>query len=266
MEMDYDEILDKWHGKVIDKADKLIEQLNTLEPGSKEYYQYKAYSDALYMAISMLSNEERKYRLRHKSDTAESREDNKVAHKEDGKTDKEYREVEFLSGATLDDVVSELLSFKKKGQLVYGVFNGHRLYSDKVTFDSAYKEVTGSTRTEFYKKETAMHEELEAQEKEHTSRIPDLVEVWKKRGREVLSEDKWEYWDKVVPIRLNDLYRGMELGYCLDIVKILNNNGTFKEAREKIESQDHSGMSFNLLCTMLKEFCDRGEEFIRHIL
>lgn len=103
------------------------------------------------------------------------------------------------------------------------------------------------------------------EKREHEEKIPSLTKEWKKRGREVLTEDKWDFWDEIVPIRLGDLYRGMELGCCLDIVKILNNNGTLDEAKKMIEDQNHSGMSFGLVCSMVKEFCDRGQEFVEYV-
>ena len=85
-----------------------------------------------------------------------------------------------------------------------------------------------------------------------------------KKGREILNEDKWEYWDRIVPIRLNDLYQGIELKCCLDIVEILN-NGTLEDAKLEIEKQGHSGMSFALVCSMVKDFSPRGEEFFNYI-
>ncbi|MNT82855.1 hypothetical protein D3C72_2226450 [compost metagenome] len=57
----------------------------------------------------------------------------------------------------------------------------------------------------------------------------------------------------------------MELGACLDIVNILNNNGPLDEAKKTIESQGHTGMSFGLVCAMVKEFSDRGEEFVNYV-
>ncbi len=176
-----------------------------------------------------------------------------------------YEEIEFLVGNTIEDAVNELLEYKKKGKLVCGDFNGHTLYSDTVTMDGAYKEIIGQTKSEFDKKQQEMRDNFKRQEEEHKSQIPALSKVWIEKGKEILTEDKWELWDKIVPIRLNDLYQGMELGYCLDIVKILNNNGTLDEAKEKIESQDHSGMSFRLVCFMVKEFCDRGIEFVNYV-
>ncbi len=176
-----------------------------------------------------------------------------------------YEEVEFLAGNTIEDAVNVLLDYKEKGKLVCINFNGHTLYSDTATMDGAYKEIIGQTKYEFDKAQQEMRDNFKRQEKKHKEQIPSLAKVWMEKGREILTEDKWEFWDKIVPIRLNDLYQGMELGCCLDIVKILNNNGTLDEAKEKIENQDHSGMSFGLVCSMVKEFCDRGNEFVNYV-
>lgn len=178
---------------------------------------------------------------------------------------KKYTEIEFEAGSTVEDAVIDLLKYKEKGILVCGNFNDHTLYSDTVTMDSAYKKITGKTKSEFDKAQQEMRDNFKRQEEEHKEQIPSLTKVWMKKGREILIADKWELWDKIVPIRLNDLYQGMELGCCLDIVKILNNNGTLDEAKEKIESQNHSGMSFGLVCAMVKEFCNRGNEFVNYV-
>jgi hypothetical protein len=63
--------------------------------------------------------------------------------------DKKYEQVEFLLGSTIDEVVSELLNYREKGKLAFAKFNGVTFYSDTVTLDLAYQEVTGKTKTEF---------------------------------------------------------------------------------------------------------------------
>jgi hypothetical protein len=177
---------------------------------------------------------------------------------------KRYVEIEFL-GNTLEDAVNKLLDYKVTGKLVCGEFNGTMLYSDTVTMDDAYKSITGKTKTEFDKAQQEWRDDLERREKEHKEKIPELSKVWMEKGREILTEDKWEFWDEIVPIRLADLYQGMELGACLDLVGILNSNGTLDEAKEMIENQGHSGMSFGLVCSMVREFSERGNEFVEYI-
>ncbi|MGN8647894.1 hypothetical protein ACTNEO_05065 [Gracilibacillus sp. HCP3S3_G5_1] len=63
--------------------------------------------------------------------------------------DKKYGELEFLPGSTIDHVVNELLSYREKGKLAAAKFNGVTLYSDTVTLDLAYLEITGMTKAEF---------------------------------------------------------------------------------------------------------------------
>lgn len=178
---------------------------------------------------------------------------------------KQYRKIEFNVGSNIEDVVKELLEYKINGFLVYGEFNGFKLYSDTVTLDGAYKLITGKTKEEFDKEQQEWRDEYNRKEKEHQESIPSLSQEWMKKGREILSDDKLEFWDRIVPIRLGDLYHGMELGCCLNIVKILNNNGTLEDAKNEIEKQNHSGMSYGLVCSMVKEFCNRGQEFINYV-
>lgn len=176
-----------------------------------------------------------------------------------------YQNIEFYAGSNIEDAVNRLLKCKENGILACGEFNGTTLYSDTVTMDGAYKEITGKTKAEFDKAQQEWRDEYNRKEKEHQESIPSLSQEWMKKGREILSEDKLELWDKIVPIRIGDLYHGMELGCCLDIVKLLNNNGTLDEAKTMIENQNHSGMSFGLVCSMVREFSNRGQEFVEYV-
>ena len=57
--------------------------------------------------------------------------------------------IEFSLGSTIEQAVNELLNYKEQGKLVYGKFNGVFLYSDTVTIDSAYREITGKSQAKF---------------------------------------------------------------------------------------------------------------------
>jgi hypothetical protein len=177
-----------------------------------------------------------------------------------------YREINFLAGSTVEDAVKELLDYKEKGLLVCGEFNGVTLYSDTVTMDRVYKEITGKTKAEFDESQRKRKEEYNRKEREHIEKIPELTKVWQEKGRKILTKDKWGYWDEIVPIRLGDLYQGMELGNCLEIVEVLNNGGELDKAKELIMNQGHSGMSFGLVSAMVKEFSERGSEFVKYVM
>jgi len=173
---------------------------------------------------------------------------------------KNYREIEFGFG-NIEEAVKELKSHK---DLVKGTFNGQILYSDIDDLDSAYKKVTGKTKAEFDEAEKQRQIEYKRQQKEHKDAIPKLTIEWVEKGKKILDEKHQKLWAKIVPIRLGDLYQGMELGNCLEIVEQLNKGAELEEVKPLIENQGHSGMSFGLVCSMVREFADRGNEFVEY--
>lgn len=177
---------------------------------------------------------------------------------------KNYRKIEFGFG-DISSAIQELTQYKERNELVYGEFNGENLYSDKDDLDSAYKKITGKTKAEFDEAERIRQEDYQEQQRKHKEAIPELTKEWIKKGHEILDERYFELWDKCVPIRLSDLYQGMELEMCLDVVKELNAGCELDIAKGIIESQGHSGMSFGLTCSMVKSFCSRGAEFVDYV-
>jgi hypothetical protein len=178
--------------------------------------------------------------------------------------EKNYREIEFGFG-TIESAIEELNKYKLRNELVFGVFNGQKLYSDVDNVDSAYIKITGKTKAECDEAERKRHEEYEEQQRKHKEAIPQLTKEWIEKGNAILDEKHHERWAKIVPIRLGDLYHGMELGATLDIVKPLNDGCELEVAKKIIEDQGHSGMSFGLVCSMVNAFCDRGSEFVAFV-
>lgn len=178
---------------------------------------------------------------------------------------KNYREIDFTAGQNIESAVNELMGYQYRGELVCGSFNGQILYSDIDNVDSAFKKVTGKTKSEFDESERKRREEYEAENKRHKEDIPELTKQWIDKGKTILDEKYLEFWSKCVPIRLGDLYEGFELGACLDIVEKLNSGCELEVAKSIIEKQGHSGMSFGLVCLMVKSFCDRGVEFVKFV-
>lgn len=180
---------------------------------------------------------------------------------------KNYRELdECLS--SLENCVNRLLEFKKKGELVKYQFNGHWLYSDTVTMDSAFLEVTGKNKADFdqFQKEYWEKIRIESELTEKAAKAAkENIPNWIEKGHKVFTEDKWGEWDKIVPIRAKDLYHGMELDNTLQIQEILSSEyseESFEKAKKCMEEQGHSGMSWSLVCAMIKEFCTNGAEFV----
>lgn len=177
--------------------------------------------------------------------------------------DKQYNEIKFKWGFNIESAVNELLAHHNKGELVYGVFNGTKLYSDTVTMDDAYKSITGLNKSEFDDMLKRRAEEHERQEREHKAQIHQLTKFWVEQAKGVVDDSKLELWEQIVPARLDDLYKGMELGNCLEIIKHLNNDD-FEAAKTTINNQCHSGMSFSLVRAMVREFSTKGEKFVEY--
>lgn len=119
-----------------------------------------------------------------------------------------------------------------------------------------------------YKKERKEREkrrkEYDRWEEEYKTKIPALTKIWIDEGHKVLSEDKWQMWDECVPIRLGDLYKGTELGQCLDIIRTVKEK-SIADGIEVMKKQDHFGLSWSLMKTMIKDFCDCGDEFLAQL-
>jgi len=173
-----------------------------------------------------------------------------------------YREIKFGAGESIESAVREL---KEQKDLVCGSFNGQMLYSDVDDMDSAYKKITGKTKAEFDAAAKAENDRYKEEERKHKETIPELTKKWIEKGKAIIDEKYHETGERCVPIRLGDLYRGMELGATLDIVKELNTGCELEIAKTIIEGQGHSGMSFGLVCSMVKSFCDRGGEFVNYV-
>lgn len=179
--------------------------------------------------------------------------------------EKQYKKIEFSPGSRIESAIKELSKYKERGELAYGLFNEKPLYSDVDDVDSAYKKITGKSFEEFNAEMQKRHDEYEAEKKQHQDAIPEKTKQWIERGKAILDEKHHERWARIVPVRLSDMYQGMELGACLDIIKELNAGCNLREAKAIIDAQGHSGMSFGLVRAMVEAFCDRGKEFASYV-
>lgn len=180
------------------------------------------------------------------------------------------KEIEFYAGITIEKAWKKLLKESDDcGETCFGMFNGKQLLSTD-TLDEAYKKITGLTKTEFDEEDRKAREEYKRQEEEFIASIPSKAEEYKKAARGVIIEEQYGYWDKIVPIRLRDLYHGMELDATLEICRIMRDESVsleerIEKAKEAFDNQRHSGMSAGLVLSMIKKFCPDGTEVYNRI-
>lgn len=180
------------------------------------------------------------------------------------------KEIEFYTGETIQNAWKTLLKESAEcGETCFGTFNGQQLLSTD-TLDEAYKKVTGLTKSEFDEQDRKEREEYKRREEEFIASIPSKTEEYKKAARGVIIEEQYEYWDKIVPIRLKDLYHGMELDATLEICRIMRDESIsleecIEKAKEAFDNQGHSGMSAGLVLSMIKAFCPHGKQVVEKI-
>lgn len=173
-------------------------------------------------------------------------------------------EIDFYSGCSIDEAYNTLqLASKKRGGIkCWGTFNAVVFYSTD-TLDECYLKATGLTREACLAKRKEQQDEYERAESAFKARIPELIDTYRAKARGVICEDKLELWDRIVPVRLNDLYHGMELDCCLTLVGLLNDSDGvhFDKAKEEFCNQGHSGMSGSLVLNMVECFHAYGARF-----
>ena len=171
------------------------------------------------------------------------------------------REIEVLPGSNLESVVYTLLAAKARGESVYCEFNGHKLYSDTVSMDSAFMEVTGQTKADFDKAKEEWHKNYEREQKEAEQRAKDNIPNWIEKGQALIFPERYAEWEKCVVACASDLYHGLELDNALEIMTALENGASMEEAKQLLDKQGHSGMSASIVRNILFAFSSTGPEF-----
>ena len=175
------------------------------------------------------------------------------------------KKIEFWAGEDIDNAWKRLLKESAECEdTCFGVFNGKEIRSTD-TLDDAYMKIMGKTKAEYDKEMREWHDEYERKEKEHKDKIPSLTKSYCEKARGVILEDQYEEWDRIVPIRLGDLYHGMELDCTLDLCGIMCDDTVpyddrLRKAYSVFMDQGHSGMSASLVAAMLRRFCPYGTD------
>ena len=173
------------------------------------------------------------------------------------------RKIEFY-GSTLEECVNALLKFKSRGESVFVDFNGHKLYSCDITMDGAYQEVLGKTKAEFDKAQEEWQKEYEERTARKEAEAKAKIPTWIKKGEAFIYPERMEEWTQCVEARASDLYHGRDLDDAIEIMEKLENGASLDEAKELLDSQDHSGTSYEMVRNIIFSFSKQGPEFWEH--
>ena len=150
---------------------------------------------------------------------------------------------------------------KKRGEKVYGEFNGHILHSDTVSMDSAYTEILGCTKAEYDKRMAEWQENYEKEERLAEQRAIQNIPKWIEIGQTLIQQEKYKDWEECVNARATDLYHGLELDAALEIMQALEDGIAIEDALEILDNQRHSNISELLVRKIILLFSSRGREF-----
>lgn len=180
-------------------------------------------------------------------------------------------QVEFHAGMDIDRAFQALHEEAiKTGDVTSGSFNNHTITS-QMTLDKCYKVIVGKSKEEFMDEQRKRKERYEQEERERQQHIPEIVEEYKEKAKGLIKEGEWDYFVKILPIRVGDLYHGMEIQSMLDIIRVLLDNkedeaAALDEAVKVFEDQGHSGCSASLVMGLVKRFSPvLGEEFVERV-
>lgn len=180
---------------------------------------------------------------------------------------KQYKEIQLPALRYLSQAIEYVRTVNPNiigTNLIYAMFNGHPIYSDNLDVDEIYSRVCNNTGN----KQKEIELDYEKAEKEFQKKIPTLAKKYNALAKGVIADDKLDQWYEIVPVRLRDIYHGMELDATLEIIKELNkatdSNNHFAEAKNIFDKQDHSGLSYGLMYAMLNMFAPNGVEFVKY--
>lgn len=173
----------------------------------------------------------------------------------------EIEEIELYAGCSIDDAVATLQKEKEKGRSVYCDFNGHKLFSDNVTIDSAYVQITGMNKAAHDKKQQEWLDNYKKEQAAAEKRAKQNIPMWIEKGKKYIYPEMYEKWEKMVEIRAEDLYHGFELDASLEIMEALSNGSSMEEAKQIFENQGHSGTSAGLVRNIIFTFSKYGPDF-----
>ena len=182
-----------------------------------------------------------------------------------------WNELTIPFGIDAKDAAKYIIKSKTEGYYAYmgmkwyANFNGIIFYStDELTERDIFTAIYGYSPEEHDLKEKERFEKIRKDEEEFKQKIPQIISEYIEKGHKILPQEHHALWDEIVPIRVNDLYHGMELQAALDIIEILNGDD-FEKAKKKFYEQGHSGMSASITRAIIKAFSNNGELFCKMI-
>ncbi len=163
---------------------------------------------------------------------------------------KEYKTIVFEPDLSLTEAITRLISAAARGEFVCGKFCGVTLYSDTVSFDSAFKQIAGQSYF-------ATLADTDEQDEE-------AVQRYLLMGRRIIDQSLWTDWENYVRKSVSGEYHGMELACALAIMTELENS-SIQGGLSVLQTQSHNKATLSLVLSIIKTFSRYGDDFVAYV-
>jgi len=170
-----------------------------------------------------------------------------------------YKQI-VISGDILNSF-EKLEECNRNGEKALIAFQDRYIVLSDEDLDKAAQEILGKTREEHRaeledyenKREIREKTEKEAEAKrkvENEKKIPQWIE----RGKKLVTADKQEEWEKYVKESVQSGGFGRDIEDILNIMESVASGANREEVKNLISEQSHSGSSYSLYRSIIKEF------------
>lgn len=176
---------------------------------------------------------------------------------------------EFENFWNIDELWKDIKGFRNRSnKKCFALFNDKFILieeNENITEDDLYKYITGKSKQENILASKKWLEEQNKKKEDYDNKIPKLVIEYREKLKNVLDEKYYDKIDKYLEDSLRTIYREYLIESLIEIIGY-SKDKTLEEIEKKLLEQGHSGMSFNIVIKLFKEFSDKGKEFYQYYI
>lgn len=165
----------------------------------------------------------------------------------------------------IDELVSLINEYREKGENCFFEFKNEKFYSLLDNEESCYKKLTGMTKDEYVEKQERLRKEQERRDEEEKQRAIKNIPNWIEKGKKYIYPQRYKKWTECVEYRAEDIYHGMDLNCALEIMDHLDKGVPFQQVYDIMKEQNHTGLSYSTVMSMITNFSKKGPEFYRFV-
>ena len=159
------------------------------------------------------------------------------------------------------NVADFLMDCRRKGENIFVVYNGKKLYSMTQEMDDWYMLMVGEKKADYDRALQEDREKAEKEEKESIAKIPARVE----RGLDLIDINQ-EEWETYVDKKSKGLYLGTQIDIALDVLEAMKEEGVEKAYQIMKKNDAIGGSGYHAVMGVLSKFSSHAKEINDYII